>query len=54
MMAGIVHTQFVTQVVNSVLEIVRRSHDIVSAVLLEQLGDPGPPASAADYPQIKL
>ncbi len=49
-----VNTQFVAESVNPVLEIVRRGYNIVSAVLLKQLGDPGSPSAAADYPQIKF
>ena len=48
------HAQRIAQGVDAVGKIVGRSHDVIAAMLLEQLGDPGAPATAADDAQIDL
>ena len=48
------HAQRIAQGVDAVGKIVGRSHDVIAAMLLEQLGDPGAAATAADDAQIDL
>jgi hypothetical protein len=48
------HTDFVAKTIRAILEVVRCRDDVVSAMGLEELGDPGAASAAADDAQIDL
>ena len=51
---GLRDLQLLAGVVHAVLEVVGHGDDVVAAVLLEQLGDPGAAPAAADQAEIDL
>jgi hypothetical protein len=51
---GRLHAERLAEGVDAIREIVGRGHEVVAAVLLEQLGNPGPAATAANDAQIDL